>query len=103
MAFITKLIPSQKQGATAISRLLEVLTRQDFRAGAAKLGLSIEDATGALKPLPQIIGELARLDVAKAKSTINSLFSVVTSTGRGGGRRITCTIHARSAHTLTRT
>lgn len=100
MAFITTRIPSQKQGATAISRLLEVFTRSDFRAGAKKLRLNIEEADGALKPLPQIIGELARLDVAKAKSTINSLFSVVTSTGRGGGRGVQSTIQARRALTL---
>lgn len=97
MAFVTKLIPSQKQGATAISRLLEVLSRTDFRQGAKNLGLEIEDMQGRLLPLPQIIGELARLDISQAQSTINSLFAVVTATGRGGGRGIQSTIQARRA------
>lgn len=97
MALVTKMIPSQKQGATAISRLLEVLTRSDFRAGAKKMGLSIETATGALKPLPEIIAELARLDISQAEGTINSLFQVVTATGRGGGRGIQSTVQARRA------
>lgn len=97
MALVTKLIPSQRQGATAISRLLEVLSRPDFRSGAKKLGLDIETADGALRPLPKIIGELARLDIAQATSTINSLFQVVTATGRGGGRGIQSTVQARRA------
>jgi phage tail tape measure protein, TP901 family, core region len=98
MALITKLIPSQKQGATAIARLLEVLARPDFIAGAQKMGLSITDATGALKPLPKVINELARLPIAQAQSTINSLFQVVTATGRGAGNRgIQSTVQARRA------
>lgn len=97
MAMVTKLIPSQKQGATAISRLLEVISRPDFRRGAERLGLDIETAEGALRPLPKIIQQLARLDIAQATSTINSLFQVVTATGRGGGRGIQSTVQARRA------
>lgn len=102
MAYLTTVMPSQRQVATGIARLLEMLSRPEFIIGAHKMGLSITTATGALKPLPDVIKELARLPVAQAQSTINSLFQLVTATGRGGaGQRGTQgQIQARRTLTL---
>lgn len=96
MAFLsTRMKPNI--AATALSRLLEVMARPDFQKGAHDLGLEITDLSGRLKPLPQVIDELARLPVAKIKGTINSLIPLLTAVGRGGGRGTQSTVFARRA------
>lgn len=96
MAFLTT-----RMGAgfatTGLSRMLEVIARPDFRKGAKKLGLEFEDMNRQLKPFPELIKELARLPMAKAKGTIGQLIPVVTSIGRGGGRGVESNVMARRA------
>jgi TP901 family phage tail tape measure protein len=100
MAFVTSRIPSQRQSATAIARLLEVLSRSDARLGLKKLGASIEDEKGNLLSLPKIMEQIVKLPLAQTQSGINELIPFVTSTGRGEGRGIQSTIQARKALSL---
>lgn len=100
MAFVTSRIPSQRQSATAIARLLEVFSRGDFRKGMRELGASIEDERGNLLALPKIVEQVNRLPLARSQSGLNELIPFVTSVGRGGGKGITSTIQARKALSL---
>ena len=97
MAFLsTRMKPNI--AATALSRLLEVMGRADFRVGARKLGLELEDSAKRLKPFPEIISELARLPVAKIEGLVGQLIPMITAVGRGGDSRgIQSTIQARKA------
>lgn len=94
MAFLTTRM-GPAVAATGLSRLLDVMARPDFRRGAERLGLDFETVDKSLRPLPDLIHELARLPVAQIKGAIGSLIPLVTSVGRGGGKGIQAQSQAR--------
>jgi TP901 family phage tail tape measure protein len=93
MAFLTRRIPSQSRAATALARLLDVFTNRDFINGMRKAGVAIEDASGKLLPLPQIIDRIAALNPKR----LNDVIQILTAVGRGTGRGREFTVQARRA------
>ena len=96
MAFLTTKMKSNI-AATALSRLLEVMARPDFRRGAERLGLDFQKIDGTLRPFPELIHQLARLPVAQLKGTVNTLIPLLTAVGRGSGKGIQSTVQSRRA------
>jgi len=58
MAFLTRKTGDARVAATQISRAFDVLTRKEFRNGIKRLGVDIEDTTGKMLPLPQVLARI---------------------------------------------
>jgi TP901 family phage tail tape measure protein len=94
VSLLTRKIGVNMAGA-GLARLFEVLGRRDFRDGMRKAGLAIDDISGNLIPLPEILERIHALD----PSRFNDLIQVITAFGRGKGQGILSTVQARRALT----
>jgi len=104
MIAITRLQPSQRVGATGIARLLQTFRDPDFQRGAFKFGVDITkgaEATGKLKPLPDIIKGMAQnFGLFEKFGGPSQLFKELTAVGRGRGIGRQSRIEAANAFTF---
>lgn len=57
-AYLTTVIPSQRQVATGMARLIDLLRHPDIVKGLQQFGVEVKDATGATRPFMEIMDEL---------------------------------------------
>lgn len=92
MALLTTRQPSQRVSATNIARLLQTFQDPDFQKGVYKISDGLVDITkgegavGVLKPLPQIIEDMAKsFGLYRKHGGPQQLFKDLTAFGRGRG------------------
>lgn len=92
IAFLSTRLGTAEITGTALARMLQQFTLRPFQSGMEKLGLSVADASGKLKPLPQIIQQIAKIPGIKQGSNLANFFQFITalgtSTGKGGTANI---------------
>jgi TP901 family phage tail tape measure protein len=107
MAYLTTVMPSQRQVATGLARLLELIRHPDIQRGLEEFGVSVVDSTGAMRPFMDIMKDMhdmfpewasGAIDTAKAIRVI-SMRGREARTGRPGLGLIS-SIEARRAATL---
>jgi TP901 family phage tail tape measure protein len=101
MAFLTEVMPSQRMVATGISRLIEALNHPDIVKGLKMLGVETRKAEGGLRPLDEIMKDLAETfpQLASGQLSAAEFFKVVSSLARGGGQGVMFTAEGRKALT----
>lgn len=98
MAFLTRKTGDAGISATQISRAFDVLGRKEFRVGIEKLGVSIEDATGRLLPLPQVLKRIMTRWGAELRSGgkgAERFIQIVTRASDQAGKGFLSTAEAR--------
>lgn len=93
LAFLTRRMPSVRMASTSLARATEILSNSKMVAGLKKVGVSIADIHGNLKPLPQVIGAILQKFPALAKGK-NVMTWIKDISGQQG------TIQARRALTF---
>lgn len=101
MAFLTEVMPSQRMVATGISRLIDALNHPDIRKGLRMMGVEVQKVGGGLRPLDEIMQDLAERfpKLAEGTQTAAEFFKEVSALGRGGGRGVMFTMEGRKALT----
>jgi TP901 family phage tail tape measure protein len=99
MAFLTQVMPSQRMVATGISRLIEALRHPDILAGLRKFGIEARDASGHLRPLDDLMQEIADRfpQLRTGQKSAAEFFRELSAIGRGGGRGQIFTAEGRRA------
>ena len=99
MAFLTQVMPSQRMVATGISRLIEALRHPDILKGLRQFGIEGKTASGALKPLDTLLGEIAERfpQLRTGQKSAAEFFREISAVGRGGGRGQIFTAEGRRA------
>jgi Phage-related minor tail protein len=99
MAFLTQVMPSQRMVATGISRLIEALRHPAIVAGLHEMGVEAKQANGKLRPLDDLLAEIARKfpEVTTGQKGAADFFMQISALGRGGGRGQIFTAEGRRA------
>lgn len=87
--------------ATGLSRLIQILTRPEMMKGLKDMGVDVQDTTGKMRPLLDIITEIKKqMDFRNIKPgpDVLNFFKTVSARGGGGASRgFTGTIQAQRA------
>jgi TP901 family phage tail tape measure protein len=91
LAFLTRRMPV-RQAAVSYARLLEVLQRS--AKGLKRTGVDVRDASGQMRPLQQIIGQIVKENprLVQGKKFVTEYFKSIT---KGAGAGTIGTIQAR--------
>ncbi len=83
-AYLTTVIPSQRQVATGMSRLLDVLRHPDMAAGFEQFGVRINDAKGNMLPFMDIMAQLIKTFPELERGEVNNanFFRTISQRGR---------------------
>ncbi len=84
LAYLTTVIPSQRQVATGTARLLDVLRHPDIKRGLQEFGVNVEDSTGHMRPFMDIMGEIIKTfpELKTGERDATSFFRTISQRGR---------------------
>jgi len=83
MVLLTERVPSQARASTMLSRSLEILQRPPIRRGLERLGIQVRKVEGGLRPLPDLMADVARTfpDIAQERTGVTELFQTLSAIG----------------------
>jgi TP901 family phage tail tape measure protein len=100
-AFLSRHIPAVGMMRAAFARSLEMLNMPDFVDGMKKAGVAVRDASGRMRPLNQVIGDIVKRfpELKAGTKDVQSFYKEITAEGGGGKGRVG-TIQGRRALTF---